>query len=173
MSQGFAIYRSSIGWLLIEHRDEKLTRLQILTSEPQTMGEVDSFTDRVFAQVEEYMRGERQSFDIELDLTLCTPFQRCVLEELRKIPYGQTRSYGQIAEAIGNHKASRAVGSANNRNPIHIIIPCHRVVGTSGALVGYAAGVDVKAKLLALESLHPRRCSPPTEAVVGKFQTTV
>ncbi len=151
MSQNFAIYNSSIGWLLIEHRDEKLVRLQILTSDPQAMGSADSFTDRVYAQVEEYLSGERQSFDIELDLSSCTPFQRSVLEELRKIPYGQTRSYGQIAEAIGNHKASRAVGNANNRNPIHLIIPCHRVVGASGALVGYAVGVEVKAKLLALE----------------------
>ncbi len=152
MSQNLAIYNSSIGGLLIEHRDEKLTRLQILSSDFHELGQADSFTDRVYAQVEEYLRAERQTFEIELDLSSCTPFQRCVLEELRRIPYGQTRSYGQIAEAIGNPKASRAVGNANNRNPIHIIIPCHRVLGARGALTGYAAGVEIKAKLLALEA---------------------
>lgn len=163
MSHGFAIYRSSIGCLLVEHRDEKLTRLQILCSESQEVGVADLFTDRVFAQVEEYLAGERQTFDVELDLSACTPFQRCVLEELRRIPFGQTRSYGQVAEAIGNSKASRAVGNANNRNPIHIIIPCHRVVGASGALTGYAAGVDVKAKLLALEVKKTNSLQQPNE----------
>ena len=82
-----------------------------------------------------------------------TPFQMKVWEELRKIPYGETLSYGQIAENVGNPKAARAVGMANNKNPIMIIVPCHRVIGKNGKLVGYAGGVDIKEKLLKIEGV--------------------
>ncbi|MCC8169988.1 MAG: methylated-DNA--[protein]-cysteine S-methyltransferase, partial [Oscillospiraceae bacterium] len=80
-----------------------------------------------------------------------TDFQRRVWSELLKIPYGETRSYGQIAASIGNPKASRAVGSANNKNPIAIVIPCHRVIGANGSLTGYAGGLDIKSFLLETE----------------------
>ena len=80
-----------------------------------------------------------------------TPFQQKVWAALREIPYGETRSYGQIAAQVGNPKASRAVGMANNRNPIAIIVPCHRVIGANGSLTGYAGGLNVKQELLALE----------------------
>jgi len=108
-------------------------------------------SDDAARQLEEYFRGERQSFDLPL-APVGTPFQMAVWEALRTIPYGETRSYGQIAAAIGNPKGSRAVGMACNRNPIWIVIPCHRVVGSTGKLTGYEGGLDMKRSLLELES---------------------
>ena len=101
-------------------------------------------------QFQEYFKGERNYFDLKI-APEGTTFQKNVLHALQKIPYGQTRSYGQIAQEIGNPKAARAVGLANNRNPISIIIPCHRVIGSSGELTGYAGGLDIKERLLNLE----------------------
>lgn len=101
-------------------------------------------------QLEEYFAGIRKDFDLPLKAK-GTPFQLLVWEQLKRIPYGETRSYGEIAKAIGNPKASRAVGGANNKNPIGIIVPCHRVIGTNGKLIGYAGGLGMKAKLLNLE----------------------
>ncbi|NLY70869.1 MAG: methylated-DNA--[protein]-cysteine S-methyltransferase [Clostridiales bacterium] len=101
-------------------------------------------------QLDEYFMGNRFKFDLPLFLS-GTEFQLKVWKALESIPYGETRSYKQIAEAIGNPKACRAVGMANNRNPISIIIPCHRVIGSSGRLVGYGGGLDIKEKLLQLE----------------------
>lgn len=101
-------------------------------------------------QLEEYFAGKRKAFDLPLNPE-GTEFQRRVWEQLRKIPFGETRSYGFIAEALGNPKACRAVGMANNKNPIAVIIPCHRVVGANGALTGYAGGLDKKEFLLNLE----------------------
>ncbi|WP_325063583.1 methylated-DNA--[protein]-cysteine S-methyltransferase [Risungbinella massiliensis] len=103
-------------------------------------------------QLQEYMHGARQEFDLELDL-LGTPFQRKVWEALRTIPFGETRSYQDIANQIENPKAVRAVGGANNKNPISIIVPCHRVIGANGALVGYGGGLDKKKYLLRLEGI--------------------
>ena len=95
--------------------------------------------------------GELTEFDLPLS-PLGTPFQHRVWEELRTIPYGQTTSYGALARRIGNIKASRAVGLANGRNPISLVVPCHRVVGSNGKLVGYGGGVDRKRFLLAMEA---------------------
>ena len=103
-------------------------------------------------QLSEYLKGERKSFDLPLRMK-GTDFQQRVWNALLKIPYGETRSYKQIAEAIGNPKAVRAVGMANNRNPLLIVVPCHRVIGADGKLVGYAAGLDKKAFLLRLEGV--------------------
>ncbi|WP_139891536.1 methylated-DNA--[protein]-cysteine S-methyltransferase [Bacillus sp. D386] len=102
-------------------------------------------------QLEEYFKGERQQFSVKLN-PHGTPFQQSVWKELLQIPYGETRSYKQVAERIGNPSASRAVGMANNKNPIFIIVPCHRVIGSSGKLVGYGGGIDIKERLLKLES---------------------
>jgi len=102
------------------------------------------------AQLEEYFSGKRKTFDLPLS-PHGTTFQLKVWNELRKIPYGKTRSYGEIAVKAGNPKASRAVGMANNRNPIVIIIPCHRVIGSNGSLTGFGGGLDLKQKLLELE----------------------
>ncbi|MCI8888289.1 MAG: methylated-DNA--[protein]-cysteine S-methyltransferase [Hungatella sp.] len=101
-------------------------------------------------QLAEYMEGKRKEFD----LPLCaegTDFQKRVWKELCRIPYGETRTYGQIAALVGNPKASRAVGMANHNNPIGIIVPCHRVIGSNGKLTGYAGGLDKKEGLLKLE----------------------
>ena len=103
-----------------------------------------------YRQLSEYLIGERKSFDLPFN-PRGTEFQRQVLKALFDIPYGETRSYKQIAEAIGNPKAVRAVGMANNRNPLLIAIPCHRVIGANGKLVGYAAGIEMKEYLLKLE----------------------
>ncbi len=101
-------------------------------------------------QLDEYFKGERQQFSLKLN-PHGTPFQQLVWKELLEIPYGETRSYKQVAEKIGNPNASRAVGMANNKNPIFIIIPCHRVIGSTGKLVGYGGGIDIKEQLLNLE----------------------
>lgn len=104
-------------------------------------------------QVREYLMGERQSFDLVLEPE-GTAFQRAVWNALQHIPYGTTESYGGIAAAIGNPRACRAVGMANNRNPIVIIIPCHRVIGTDGGLVGYGGGLHIKRQLLRIEGIQ-------------------
>ena len=105
-------------------------------------------------QLAEYFAGERREFELPL-APEGTPFMRRVWAELVKVPYGAIATYGEIAERIGNPGGSRAVGLANNRNPIAIIIPCHRIIGSSGKLVGYAGGVELKERLLALESGSP------------------
>lgn len=102
-------------------------------------------------QLNEYFAGDRQDFDLPLRLD-GTEFQLLVLQELRRIPYGETTSYGDIAERIGRPKAVRAVGAANGRNPIPIIVPCHRVIGASGDLTGFGGGLNTKEALLRLES---------------------
>lgn len=101
-------------------------------------------------QLEEYFKGVRRNFDLPLS-PRGTEFQLKVWRALVDIPYGETRCYGQIAEAVGNPKAARAVGLANNRNPLAIFIPCHRVIGANGKLVGFGGGLDVKQALLELE----------------------
>ena len=101
-------------------------------------------------QVEEYFAGRRREFDLALDLR-GTDFQKRCWRELLKIPYGETRSYADIARAIGNPAAVRAVGLANGQNPIAIIVPCHRVIGSDGSLTGYGGGLENKRKLLELE----------------------
>jgi methylated-DNA-[protein]-cysteine S-methyltransferase len=102
-------------------------------------------------QLEEYFAGRRTQFELPLDAS-GTPFQRDVWRALMTIPFGETRSYAQIAQQIGHPGAARAVGAANARNPLSIVAPCHRVVGSTGALTGFAGGLDVKAQLLAFET---------------------
>ena len=102
-------------------------------------------------QLCEYLKGERKVFDLPLN-PQGTDFQKRVWKALCDIPYGETRSYKQVAEAIGNPKAVRAVGMANHRNPLLIVVPCHRVIGADGKLVGYGAGLDKKAFLLGMEN---------------------
>jgi len=118
----------------------------------ETFGTPDA---TAFAEAEDQLRayfaGELKEFTLELTLN-GTPFQRSVWDQLRKIPYGETRSYGELAEALGNPSASRAVGLANGRNPIGIIVPCHRVVGANGGLTGYGGGLTRKRRLLDLET---------------------
>ncbi|HPV01204.1 MAG TPA: methylated-DNA--[protein]-cysteine S-methyltransferase [Clostridiales bacterium] len=107
-------------------------------------------------QLGEYLEGKRKVFDIPIQLE-GTPFQKAVWQALLGIPYGETRTYGEIARHIGNPKAARAVGMANNRNPVAVFVPCHRVIGADGRLVGYASGLDMKKRLLDLERKHSLR----------------
>jgi methylated-DNA-[protein]-cysteine S-methyltransferase len=105
-------------------------------------------------QLKEYFAGQRKDFALKLDVA-GTAFQRKVWNALLTIPFGETRSYGEIARQIGNPGAMRAVGAANGRNPVSIVAPCHRVIGSTGKLTGFGGGLDVKAQLLALEGARP------------------
>lgn len=118
--------------------------------EPDWIYNEEPFAD-VREQLAEYFSGERKDFDLPLRIA-GTEFQLSVLEALQEIPYGETRSYGAIAKQIGRPKAVRAVGAANGRNPIPIIVPCHRVIGHTGDLTGFGGGLDTKEALLRLEA---------------------
>jgi methylated-DNA-[protein]-cysteine S-methyltransferase len=106
-------------------------------------------------QLKQYFAGERKTFSVALDMR-GTSFQKNVWEALLAIPFGETRSYGQLAKQLGNARAMRAVGAANGRNPVSIIVPCHRVIGSSGKLIGFAGGLETKARLLSLEEQGTR-----------------
>src|ERR1700747_3752943 len=150
----FRTIDNPVGLLTLAGRDGTLAHLRMIgqTHEPSRAGwerDDDAFTD-VVEQLGGYFAGELTTFDVELVLA-GTQFQRRVWAALQTIPYGQTRSYGEIAAQIGAPSASRAVGLANGRNPIGIIVPCHRVIGASGSLTGYGGGLDRKRALLELE----------------------
>lgn len=134
------------------------TRLQgIFWKKQQIPMEKDSkndFLNRVELELTEYLEGKRKQFDIALDMQ-GTPFQKEVWKQLLNIPYGETRAYKDIAKAVNNSKASRAVGAANGQNPLSIIVPCHRVISSDGSLGGYAGGLNIKKKLLKLEKGEP------------------
>jgi len=110
----------------------------------------DPKISKVFIQLREYFKRQRKEFDLPLEIS-GTDFRKTVWNELKKIPYGETINYGELAKRMGDKKLMRAVASANGANPIPIIIPCHRVIGANGSLTGYRGGVDVKQKLLELE----------------------
>ncbi len=120
-------------------------------------------------QLDEYFKGERRKFSVKLDLR-GTDFQKQVWRALLNIPFGQAASYRDVAEAVGNKKAVRAVGNANRVNPVTIIIPCHRVIGSDGSLVGYGGGLWRKRWLLSLEQKHRLRRSREKEESHGKKQ---
>ena len=152
----YCYLNSPIGDLLLAGDDDGLS----LIGFPQGKMRHDPEPDWIFnenpftaarQQLEEYFAGERKDFDLPLHLS-GTDFQVQVLRELQRIPYGETTSYGDIAERIGRPKAMRAVGAANGRNPIPIIVPCHRVIGSSGDLTGFGGGLDTKEALLRLEA---------------------
>jgi methylated-DNA-[protein]-cysteine S-methyltransferase len=119
----------------------------------------EPFAD-VRRQLSEYFDGERDEFDVPLAMT-GTPFQRRVWQALQRIPYGETTTYGELARRLGRPSASRAVGLANGRNPIAVIVPCHRVIGSDGSLTGYGGGVERKRLLLELEATGRGAPSPP------------
>jgi len=151
----FRTVASPIGALTLVGEGRTLTHLRMVdqTHEPDRSGwepaGPDAFAD-VVTQLDAYFAGTLTEFDVVLRLD-GTEFQRRVWEALQTIPYGETRSYGQIADQIGSPAASRAIGLANGRNPISIIIPCHRVIGSSGSLTGYGGGIERKRTLLELE----------------------
>jgi len=147
----YASYSSPFGTIEIGHEDGIIVAIrrscQPLHHNPSTVSDLANM------QLQEYFAGKRQAFDLPIE-PRGTPFQKAVWSCLLQIPYGEVRSYGQIAAAMGKPKACRAVGMACNRNPLWIVIPCHRVVGSNNALTGYAGGLDMKQRLLALEQ-HP------------------
>lgn len=150
--RGTAIYHAPVGDIRLDWEDGAVTALKRADADALA-GEPNELTERVFRQLDEYFAGTRREFDFPY--RLCgTPFQEKVWAALRDIPYGETRSYKDIAEAIGHPKAFRAVGMANHANPIFIAIPCHRVIGANRSLVGYGGGLDMKKALLDLEKAH-------------------
>lgn len=148
----FCYYESPLGFIRIGEDRHGITTL--LFADPpggeEKRKENGRFLRDAKLQLQEYFLRKRTQFDLPLSLQ-GTAFQKQVWTSLLAIPYGETRNYKQIAETIGNEKAVRAVGMANHRNPIMILIPCHRVIGKNGALVGYAGGLARKEKLLELE----------------------
>lgn len=145
-----------IGELLLAGDDDALSLVGFPEGKMRYDPEADwIFNEKPFVavrqQLTEYFNGERTEFDLPLHLT-GTEFQLLVLEELKRIPYGTTTSYGDIAQRIGRPKAVRAVGAANGRNPIPIIVPCHRVIGSGGDLTGFGGGLGTKEALLRLEA---------------------
>ena len=137
---------AGLAAILWEHDNPRRVRLGALTEDPD-----NSLLGAAERQLTEYFHGERKNFDVPLAFA-GTPFQVRVWRALLTIPYGETRSYGDIARQIGHPAAMRAVGAANGRNPVSIMAPCHRVVGASGALVGFAGGLEAKRILLDLEA---------------------
>ena len=151
-------YNTKIGRIGMEENGVAITRLDFINKDAQE--EIIEKQETVLLkeaikQLNEYLDGKRTLFDLPLE-PKGTEFQKQVWNALKEIPFGETRSYGEIAKIIGNEKASRAVGMANNKNPIAIIVPCHRVIGANGKLVGYAGGLDIKEKLLKLESKNDK-----------------
>ena len=144
----FAIYETELGLIKIEYEDNTIT--SILKTKSQFKGYPTEFTDMVYRELKDYINKRRQSFDFNYQL-IGTEFQKKVWTELLKIPYGETRSYKEVAINIGNSKAARAVGMACNKNPIIVMVPCHRVIGSNGGLTGYAGGLSMKQDLLDIE----------------------
>ena len=159
---GFDVIDSPIGPLLVAATPRGLARI-FFDAEPELHLDrlAGSFGPRVLRsapavdaahrQLDEYFEGNRSAFELDVDLRGAAPFARQVLDELARVPYGQTTTYGTLATKVGAPRAARAVGMVMNRNPIPIVLPCHRVVGSTGNLTGYAGGLDVKERLLRLE----------------------
>lgn len=145
---------SPIGILRLEADQNGICRLAFCHTAVENMGSsVSPLLTEAKKQLDEYFAGKRKIFSLPLSFQ-GTAFQIQVWEALQKIPYGETWYYGQLAEAVGNPRACRAVGMANNRNPLPILIPCHRVIGKNGSLTGYGGGLDIKEKLLSLEQRY-------------------
>ena len=153
----YDLIRTKLGTILVAGDDEGLKVLNIQDGNrkyqiPSEWKQNEAFFKDVKEQIYRYLEGDLKEFDVKL-APVGTDFQRKVWNALTKIPYGTTVSYGYVAEMIGNPKASRAVGHANSLNPIQVIIPCHRVVSSSGKLAGYAGGLDVMVEILKIEGI--------------------
>ena len=147
----YYFYETIIGYLTISADEQGITDVSFGKRNPvHAVCQETPVIKQAVSELQEYFEGRRREFTVPLH-PQGTDFQLRVWQVLRTIPYGKTWSYKQVATAAGNPNASRAVGMANNRNPIAIIIPCHRVIGANGCLVGYAGGLDVKEKLLQIE----------------------
>ncbi len=146
----FAYYKWKFGFLKIGYNEENYIVLIKNTIDIDKKNEPNHITNLVYNQIIEYLNGQRKIFSFNYKLE-GTDFQKKVWQKLCEIPYGQTKTYSQIAEEIRNPKAIRAVGMANNKNPLCIVVPCHRVIGKNGKLIGYAGGIDMKKSLLEIE----------------------
>lgn len=148
MSEEYRVYyQSPIGWIRITGGEEGIRSVYFVEDEEATAGEIPPCLQECVRQLDEYFRGQRRVFSLKL-LPGGTEFQQRVWAQLLKVPYGSTASYRDIALALGDSDAVRAVGSANGKNPIAIIIPCHRIIGSDGKLIGYGGGVWRKEWLL-------------------------
>jgi methylated-DNA-[protein]-cysteine S-methyltransferase len=158
MSLAYKMMESPVGRLKLVASDKGLAailwekhRIHQVCRMKMVKDEENPILVRTEQELKEYFAGRRKTFSVALDM-MGTRFQKNVWEALLAIPFGETRSYGQLAKQLGNPRATRAVGAANGRNPVSIIVPCHRVVGSSGKLTGFGGGLDAKARLLSLES---------------------
>jgi methylated-DNA-[protein]-cysteine S-methyltransferase len=156
----FDLTESPVGDLLVAVTERGLCRIAFRPDEgiDELAGDfgarvlrVPRRLDLVRRQLDEYFAGRRHAFELETDLSPVPAFQQHVLRELARVPFGEVTTYGRLAAKIGKPRAARAVGGALNRNPVPIVLPCHRVVGSTGSLVGYAGGLDRKEALLRLE----------------------
>ncbi|CAH7012777.1 Methylated-DNA--protein-cysteine methyltransferase [Vibrio chagasii] len=157
MANRFTYYDSPLGTVTLQANEQGLLGVwfETHTTKPEDLGiQEDSFPifQSVKDQLDRYFAGEAIHFDVPI-AAKGTPFQQSVWHALTTIPYGETWSYAQLADAIGNPKAVRAVGLANGKNPVSVIVPCHRVIGKNGKLTGYAGGVERKQRLLAIEGI--------------------
>lgn len=144
-------HKFDIGWLRIESLDDAIIRIDYADN-PETSDNPDKVIKQCISELNEYFSGERETFEVKIKPeTHGTPFQQSVWEELRQIPYGETISYKVLAERISGSNYSRAVANANGKNPISIIIPCHRVIASNNTLGGYTGGLDKKKLLLSVE----------------------
>ena len=143
---------SRIGYLRITANENALLSISFIDNNIDVAENTNLIIEETITQLNEYFEGKRKTFSVKLS-PKGTDFQKQVWNELLNIPFGKKASYSDVAIAIGNPKAVRAIGNANNKNPIPIIIPCHRVIGKSGKLVGYASGLDIKIALLETETI--------------------
>ena len=153
-------YQSSIAPIILAGDEDGLSRVYFDVPEakeklkiPPEWTENESFFAGIIKQLDEYFAGKRKKFDVKLNLK-GTEYQKKIWALLAEIPYGQTMTYSEVAQKSGNAKAARAVGGANGKNPVPVIIPCHRVVGAKNNLTGFAFGVDIKEKLIKLETVN-------------------
>lgn len=140
-------YNSPIGAIEVATNEDSIIKLDFVEELGKNDENAPEILKRAIKQLDEYFQGKRKTFDLKLGAE-GTTFQQSVWQQLIKVPFGSTATYGEIAKAVGNEKASRAVGGANNKNKIAIVIPCHRVVGSQGKMVGYAGGLWRKEWLL-------------------------
>lgn len=152
MKEYKAYYKSPVGWLVLEATDEALTRLEFAREIEDEKISPNIHIVECVKQLTEYFKGERKTFNLTLD-PAGTEFQKSIWDVMLDIPFGKTVAYSDLANAINNPKSVRAVGMANNKNRIAIIIPCHRVIGKSGKLTGFGGGMDKKILLLEHEGI--------------------
>lgn len=164
LDAGYDVVDSPIGPLLVAATDRGLLRISFDPDVENHLGQLSRLAGRrvlraprqidgVRRELDEYFEGRRHAFDLAVDLRGVTPFSERVLRELARVPFGETATYAQLASRAGSPKAARAVGMTMNRNPVPIVLPCHRIVGADGSLVGYAGGLERKVALLTLEGV--------------------